>query len=201
MFRIPPGTWSDLDLAGELRRLILDVLTECRANIKQKLKRSITSSYNIKYVALSLAPLGMTVTPPHWSRLAYLRQTYVDFMGVLNKSSAPPPPQDSTESQSEENEESTSTPPHPAAQASKNNNIWTSDMQFWSFVDTELNNTRQTYPNEGDLLEFFSGNLLDDLRKYTKIPKSLANEPKDIINDPNPVVFEWQVLIQNFMVW
>ncbi|KAH7905869.1 hypothetical protein BJ138DRAFT_1094753 [Hygrophoropsis aurantiaca] len=73
VFKIPARAMEDPEMSGFIDKLIKEVLTKQRAQIKQKIANSLKTKMHISILAKSLTPGGYyEITMAHWARIAFL---------------------------------------------------------------------------------------------------------------------------------
>ncbi|KAH7918078.1 hypothetical protein BV22DRAFT_983437, partial [Leucogyrophana mollusca] len=72
VFKIPRGLLEDPELSKQLSRMVTDMLSSLRGNIKQRLTASAVKDLNIVEASKSLAHGCIEVDSSHWHRFAYL---------------------------------------------------------------------------------------------------------------------------------
>ncbi|KAG8923118.1 hypothetical protein FRC02_011342 [Tulasnella sp. 418] len=193
-FGLSETTFNIPDLVTKLHSVVSDILTECRSSIKTTLYQSIIDEECIKEVARGLAPQYMTVNTAHWARLAYLRQTLIDFDGIIQKT--PGSTANSTNQAEGEEEE-------PDSEIT----TWTKGTQFWNFVDVQLKLARSEYNHLSPAKQaeelansrFMTTTVGNDLKTYTKVVEKKKKKRGSNFNFPE--VFAWQSSIENALIW
>ncbi|KAG2087602.1 uncharacterized protein F5147DRAFT_781252 [Suillus discolor] len=80
VFKVPPSLFEDVELTAVLAKIVSELLSSIRGNMKNKLLASIRKHMSIMDTAKSLAHGSIEVDSAHWNRLAFLRCCLRVFM-------------------------------------------------------------------------------------------------------------------------
>ncbi|KAH9032840.1 hypothetical protein EDB84DRAFT_1561854 [Lactarius hengduanensis] len=83
IFKVPKEILEDPDYSSRLETTVSELLTTCRSNIKQKIEASFRDNgdaIHISVLAVRLFPKGIQSTTAHWTRIAFLRSAFRDFV-------------------------------------------------------------------------------------------------------------------------
>ncbi|KAH9028852.1 hypothetical protein EDB85DRAFT_2147632 [Lactarius pseudohatsudake] len=83
IFKVPKEILEDPDYCSRLETTVSELLTTCRSNIKQKIEASFRDNgdaIHISVLAVRLFPKGIQSTTAHWTRIAFLRSAFRDFV-------------------------------------------------------------------------------------------------------------------------
>ncbi|KAG1876987.1 hypothetical protein C8R48DRAFT_543778, partial [Suillus tomentosus] len=72
VFKIPAGLIDDVELLAQLSKIVSELLSSIRGNLKTKLVASLVKRMSIMDTAKSLAHSIIEVDAAHWNRYAFL---------------------------------------------------------------------------------------------------------------------------------
>ncbi|KAG1886711.1 hypothetical protein F4604DRAFT_1572091, partial [Suillus subluteus] len=199
MFKIPLVALQDLELMNKLDSIIKELLTQQHGSMKQKIVTSADRGSNIHALCRSLSGNCTEITSAHWSRVAFLHSSLIQFQTVVAESA-------------KLQEEVTSNNDHAHVPADAEGNdgdpspsvttqcTWTSN-QYWSYIDILLDelrddakkNTSTTQAAEEFTKKFFTEVLQADLRKY---PSTMSLTPS-----LDSMTVDWQKTIHSKLIW
>ncbi|KAG2117693.1 hypothetical protein BD769DRAFT_1362609, partial [Suillus cothurnatus] len=86
VFKIPLVALQDLELMNKLDSMIKELLTQQRGSMKQKIITSTDRGSNIHALCRSLSGNCTEITSAHWSCVAFLRSSLIQFRTVVAES-------------------------------------------------------------------------------------------------------------------